>query len=188
MTPLDRTAFVITAIVHALVALFIVLYHPIAPALDLPQQTLTASWHHEPETIKPAPKKVVQKQPKKLAAATPKAAPSHTPAPASVTESIPVEPQPFETDRKQPNVQTAVTPVYPKRALINNWEGRVRVELRIGTGGQITNIKILQSSGFPELDTAYINSLKQQQYLPQEFRGNAVEGILEQDYTFSLDE
>jgi TonB family protein len=62
------------------------------------------------------------------------------------------------------------------------------VELRIGTGGQITTIKILQSSGFPELDTAYINSLKQQRYLPQEFRGNAVEGILEQDYTFSLDE
>jgi periplasmic protein TonB len=191
MAPLDRSALGITGIIHALVALAVTLYYPLDQPPELTHQTLTASWHHSPVQIQPEPEPKLEPKPVASYPEEPPEAPApkHQDAPAvSVTESIPLDPQPFDTDRKQPEVYKTVSPVYPKRALINNWEGRVRVVLRIGIGGRIASAKILQSSGFPELDTAYLNSLNQQQYLPQEFRGSAVEGTLEQDYTFSLDE
>ena len=188
MRPLERRALLITSLIHVCLGLLITLVLQQTPSVETIRHTQTTSWQPEPVTQPPQAPPVAQKQKK----ATPKPVASvadPTPSePVIATESIPVDPQPFETDRRQPEVKTAVSPVYPKIALINNWEGQVRVALRIGINGRIKTLEVVQSSGFPELDAAYINSLNQQQYLPQEFRGEAIEGLLEQAYTFSLDE
>ncbi|WP_455220148.1 energy transducer TonB [Kaarinaea lacus] len=48
---------------------------------------------------------------------------------------------------------------YPRLARRNGWQGTVKLGLRIESNGQLTNIQVLSTSGFPVLDQAALNTL-----------------------------
>jgi protein TonB len=50
---------------------------------------------------------------------------------------------------------------YPPLAQRRNWQGEVRLGLRIEADGQLSNIRVVQSSGYSILDNAAIKSLRQ---------------------------
>ena len=49
---------------------------------------------------------------------------------------------------------------YPRIARKNGWQGQVTIGLRIESNGELTNIRVVHSSGFQALDMAAIDSLK----------------------------
>jgi TonB family protein len=56
-----------------------------------------------------------------------------------------------------PPVSTSVASLisnddYPAEALRNDWQGRVKVRLRIGTDGRVRACRVVQSSGHAPLD------------------------------------
>lgn len=54
---------------------------------------------------------------------------------------------------------------YPSIARRNNWEGDVKVSLRIESDGCITKIQLLKTSGYPVLDHSAINNLNTVSYI-----------------------
>ena len=48
---------------------------------------------------------------------------------------------------------------YPRLAQRNGWQGMVKLGLRIKSNGQLSNIRVLSTSGFPILDQAALNTL-----------------------------
>ena len=48
---------------------------------------------------------------------------------------------------------------YPRLAQRNGWQGMVKLGLRIESNGQLSNIRLLSTSGFPILDEAALNAL-----------------------------
>ena len=48
---------------------------------------------------------------------------------------------------------------YPRLAQRNGWQGMVKLGLRIEANGQLSNIRLLSTSGFPVLDEAALNAL-----------------------------
>lgn len=63
---------------------------------------------------------------------------------------------------------------YPLMARRHDWQGEVRVSLRIEPNGQLSNIHVIKSSGYTILDRAAINSLQQLASLPD--AGNWLHG------------
>jgi len=59
---------------------------------------------------------------------------------------------------------------YPRIARKRGWQGDVTVSLRIEADGQVTQVKLLESSGYNILDMAALRSLKQLATLPQAIR------------------
>ena len=55
---------------------------------------------------------------------------------------------------------TDLSPVYPKYAKKNNYEGLVRVSLTVNRNGRGENIKVVKSSGYSVLDKAAVKAVK----------------------------
>ena len=55
---------------------------------------------------------------------------------------------------------------YPALAQRRNWQGEVRLGLRVEADGQLSNIRIIKSSGYTILDRAALRSLEQIATLP----------------------
>jgi len=55
---------------------------------------------------------------------------------------------------------------YPTKSIINNEEGTVRIQFSIEKDGTVTNIRVVSSSGYPDLDRAAVNALKSMGKVP----------------------
>jgi protein TonB len=55
---------------------------------------------------------------------------------------------------------------YPSRSIYNGEEGVVRIRFSILKDGKITNIRIVESSGYPDLDKAAVKALKTMRGIP----------------------
>ena len=132
------------------------------------------------EKPKPKPKPIIKPKPvkKKQVAITNKAIP----------EAKQVElPTSLPGDRDQPEVVDKIAPVYPKQALNNDWEGTVKVEVLIAASGKVTNVKIINSSGFDVLDQTFSRVIKQYYtFKPKRTMGKDVESSIIISHTFKL--
>ncbi len=52
-------------------------------------------------------------------------------------------------------------PRYPRVAILNGWEGETIVQLNIDDQGEVSNIRIIQTSGYSILDEAVIKTLRE---------------------------
>lgn len=57
---------------------------------------------------------------------------------------------------------------YPQNSIINNEQGRVRIQFSIKEDGSVTNIRIVSSSGYPDLDRAAVDALRNMGKVPFE--------------------
>ncbi|MDY6820557.1 MAG: TonB family protein [Deferribacterota bacterium] len=55
---------------------------------------------------------------------------------------------------------------YPRQSILNGEEGVVRIKFSILDNGKITNIRVIQSSGYPDLDQAAVRALKTMKGIP----------------------
>ena len=92
-------------------------------------------------------------------------------------------------DRVQPAVSEKSSPVYPKKALNNDWQGTVKVKVTVSAQGKPIAFEIISSSGHAILDQSFIRSIKQNfQFLPKRKMGKNISGALILSHTFSLEE
>jgi TonB family protein len=90
-------------------------------------------------------------------------------------------------DRRQPAVSKKASPIYPKKALNNDWEGTVKVNVTVSKWGKPTSIRIVSSSGHAILDNAFVRSIKQTyEFKPKRKMGKDESGTLVLSYTFSI--
>lgn len=77
-------------------------------------------------------------------------------------------PQPLSGPQIQTRLRDAFIPYfnYPKLAREKGWQGTVELMVNIDTQGQLTQVRLLRSSGYGILDRAAITSLNQVRTLP----------------------
>ena len=123
----------------------------------------------------PKPKKVVAR---KKTVATKKALP--------VAKKV-EKPTSLPGDRNQPIITDKLQPVYPKKALNNDWEGTVKVKVTISSGGQVTALNVIQSSGYDILDDAFIRAIRQYYvFKPKRTMGKDVNGSIILTHSFKI--
>jgi len=79
-----------------------------------------------------------------------------------------------------------VHPEYPDDAVTHGEEGTVIVLLTIGQEG-VSDVRVWESSGYPELDRAALAAAKESTYSTPEMNGEPVTETYRVIYTFSLD-
>jgi len=90
-------------------------------------------------------------------------------------------------DRDTPRLTNKITPVYPKTALNNDWEGAVVVKVKVSPTGQVLGIKVIRTSGHPVLDTAFMMTIKQYYtFEPKRVGGKDVESEIILKHAFKL--
>lgn len=90
-------------------------------------------------------------------------------------------------DRQHPLLTNRINPVYPKRALNEELEGKVVVEVTVDDRGRPTHIVILQSSGHTILDQALVRTIRQYyKFKPKRTVGVDEEGTIRLSYRFQL--
>jgi len=90
-------------------------------------------------------------------------------------------------DRRKPLLTNRISPVYPKHALNEEWEGKVVVEVTIDDQGRPTHIIILQSSGHTVLDQSFVRTIRQYYtFKPKRTSGVDEEGTLRLSYRYQL--
>ncbi|MGC6367120.1 MAG: TonB family protein [Candidatus Marinamargulisbacteria bacterium] len=146
---------------------------------------LSISWHNnQPKQPDPYPVVSVQlvqpTQPKVMSKHLVRKAPKPKAKVAKKPTSLP-------GDRSQPAASRSFQPVYPKKALNNDWEGTVKVQVTVAATGKPIAVQVLRSSGHPSLDNAFVRSIKQQgSFKPKRVMGKNVSGTIVLTHTFSL--
>ena len=77
-------------------------------------------------------------------------------------------------------------PVYPRHSIAKNQQGKVLVDARIDEQGQVIDLKIHQSSGYPLLDRAAVQSIKQWIFEPVQHYGGNTEAMVRVPVNFVL--
>ena len=104
------------------------------------------------------------------------AAPAATAVAAPASDWVPAEP---DVDANRP-------PVYPKESRRHAEQGTVLVELHISERGDVTDARLLRSSGHPRLDRAALRALREWRYAPARRHGTAEPTRIEQPVHFRL--
>ncbi len=97
------------------------------------------------------------------------------------------EPEPVKVKKPARLVKSA-RPDYPQTARKQGWEGTVVLRITIGTGGDVENVKIQESSGFPELDESAAQSVKTWQFDPAKLGDDPISSAVDLPVTFDLEE
>ncbi len=67
-------------------------------------------------------------------------------------------------------------PVYPRLALQRGWEGQVALRVRVSAGGDVEEVWVENSSGYPVLDQAALEAVKTWRFQPARQGVRAVAG------------
>ncbi|HEX7112594.1 MAG TPA: energy transducer TonB [Mizugakiibacter sp.] len=128
-----------------------------------------------PSTLPPPPPPAARPAPVRVAhRASRPHAPRVAPAPAaSVVEA--------------PSIATTSAPRYPIAALRGHHEGVAVVHVEVGADGRVAAATLAQSSGWPELDQAALEAVRQWQFRAARRDGQAVDGALEVPVRFRID-
>jgi protein TonB len=73
-----------------------------------------------------------------------------------------------------PHFVSQPEPVYPLMARERGWEGTVVLHIEMLTTGTVGEVKVAESSGYPILDHAAQDAVKQWRHLPTKRNGVAV--------------
>ena len=107
--------------------------------------------------------------------------------PEKIVEKIePIsQPQRQPGDRDSPSVSQSTSPVYPKRALNNDWTGRIIIDVLIDEQGIPISHTVIKSTGHESLDSSFIQTvLSKYTFKPKREFGKNVKGKLRLDYEF----
>ena len=77
-------------------------------------------------------------------------------------------------------------PVYPRRSIVKNQQGRVLVDARIDEQGRVIDLKIHQSSGYALLDRAAVKSVKKWIFEPVQHYGGTADATVRVPVNFVL--
>jgi len=83
--------------------------------------------------------------------------------------------------QKRLNIHIAYNYRYPRLAVRNAWEGRVKLGLRVQANGKLTDIHVINSSGHRVLDNAAVKSVRHVATLPEAsdwLQGQTIDVIL----------
>ena len=99
------------------------------------------------------------------------------------------EPEPEVVKVKTPaRLIKSERPDYPQEARKAGSEGTVVLRITVGTGGDVENVKIQESSGFPELDESAAQSVKTWQFDPAKLGDDPISSAVDLPVTFDLEE
>lgn len=87
-----------------------------------------------------------------------------------------------------PRILKRVEPSYPEQARRNGYEGTVILKATIFANGTISNLDILSSSGYIELDEAALQALKKWRFIPARYSesGSSTDSIVSIPIIFNL--
>ncbi len=94
--------------------------------------------------------------------------------------------QTYLGDRESPILGYPVNPVYPKSALNFGWSGTVAVDFLIDADGKVKDYTIVQSTGHPELDMAFVRYMQNQKLQPKRIQGQNVESTIRMSHEFAI--
>ena len=97
------------------------------------------------------------------------------------------EPEPVKVKKPARLVKSA-RPDYPKTARQQGWEGTVMLRMTIGTGGDVEDVTIKESSGFSELDESAAQSVKSWQFEPAKLGDDPISSAVDLPVRFDLEE
>lgn len=78
-------------------------------------------------------------------------------------------------------------PRYPLQARIQGWQGTVFVRALVVPSGRVASLQVRQSSGYPLLDGAALDALREWRFLPARKEGQELAQWVEIPITFKLD-
>lgn len=86
-----------------------------------------------------------------------------------------------ERIQKRLNLKIGFSRRYPRIAIRNAWEGQVNLGIRVTSNGQLTDVRVINSSGYRVLDNAAVNSVSRVASLPEArpwLNGQSIDVIL----------
>ncbi len=109
-------------------------------------------------------------------------------APLAPPPSLPAQPQPVVLSGELAVVcQERSPPDYPVQSKRMNEEGRVVLQVELGEDGHIVHAQVKASSGFPRLDAAALDAVKNWRCKPIMRNGTAVRAVAVQPFNFRLE-
>lgn len=121
----------------------------------------------EPETMKipePAPESSPMETPPPPPAAEPP--PAAAPSPAAAPRQARVD--------APPSPRRSIKPDYPKGARQRGEQGDVRMEIFVSASGAVSDVRVVASSGYPELDEAAVKAVFAARFSPARRDGRPV--------------
>ncbi|GAB6081367.1 hypothetical protein JCM30471_02810 [Desulfuromonas carbonis] len=112
------------------------------------------------------------------------------------TASKAVRPAPILEQRQGTNSPSTATapqaasnppPAYPRQAREQGWAGSVWLQIRIGSSGGVETVHLEQSSGYPLLDEAAIEAVRNWKFEPARQAGQAIATTVRVPIRFRLD-
>ena len=85
-----------------------------------------------------------------------------------------------------PRPKRSIRPVYPKGARQRGEQGEVTLEIRVNAEGTVDEVKVVASSGFPELDAAALKAAKAARFTPAKSGRDAVASTARLKLNFKL--
>ena len=90
-------------------------------------------------------------------------------------------------DREAPAAYGQGKPIPPKIAINNEWNGTIILEVEVDNLGKMLNYKIIQSTGYKELDESFIKTVQSgYTFKPKRVMGKDQTGTVTLSYTFDL--
>lgn len=163
----------------------------------VPQQTSVIQSPKPPVKPSKMPTKSASK-PSKVPLAQPKKSTPQRPTPSAPNPAMaPVMTQPTPQVNEKPTPKVAVKPQgvyvvaqplsnnrpkYPRRAIMRNQQGRVKVNLSVDRQGYVDDIELIDSSGYALLDQSVFRFAKQERFKPATHNGQPIAST--QSYIF----
>ncbi len=162
------------------------------PALPVHLARIVPKTVAPPPRTPPATREVVRQPPRgparTFASLTPPPAPAPAEAPAAeVAAARPVASGPLMPPRPVAGMETNRAPAYPELALRRGEAGRVMLRVSVSAHGRPLEVDVMQSSGFPSLDSAALTAVRQWQFVPATQAGIPVAAVAEVPIRFRID-
>jgi protein TonB len=167
----------------------VVIPPPPPPVIEKPPEPKKEPPKPKPKKI---PKPVEQPKPKELPKLPEPAQPSEqainvpqgTGEPGPATDAEPEEPQviPPSVDKSKKNKQ----PTYPRQSRRKGEEGTVLLEVLVLPNGEVDDVRIKKSSGFPKLDKAAVHAVKKWKDSPAKLGNDNIKYWHLQSVTFVM--
>ena len=119
---------------------------------------------------------------------TPKEEPRKEPPRPPVAASAPaptVAPRQARVDAP-PRPRKSIKPDYPKGARLRGEQGDVQLEIEVTASGAVGEVKVVTSSGYPELDEAAVKAVKAAHFTPAKRGRQPVSSTAKITLTFKL--
>ena len=112
--------------------------------------------------------------------------PSHPSQPSQPSQPSPPSQLTQARIDAPPKAVRAIRPDYPRGARQRGEEGNVVVEVEIGADGRCADARVVESSGFMELDAAALKAVKAAKFAPAQSSGRPVATVARLKLSFCL--